>query len=260
MTKKQELIRLEKAIIKDSGYIEGLGLSNSISKWDEQRRERIRQQLERRRNLLNEMFLCTAEEVEDFKKTNDRLYTLTRKMHEKALGLYRAILQAGYDPEFDDDIMVEGTLRYVFNDVWSSVILTEKERRNMYGKPLNPYESEFPAMLEILSDYYESGASPECAFCHTSYDLHHKPEMDAKEFGLENFLDDGESWAEGPLRRKELEDICICHAVHDLCDHKMYAIPDLLRMNDFWCEVKITHQLLSDRDGNRDSYIEKRED
>ena len=256
MTKKQELIRLEKAIIKACG----MEFAKSVPELDGQLRERIGQQLERRRNLLNEMFLCTAEEVEDFKKTNDRLYTLTWKMHEKALNLYRAILQTGYDPEFDDDIMVEGTLRYVFNDVWSSVILTEEERRNMYGKPLNPYGSDFPTMLEILSAYYESGASPECAFCHTSYDLGHKPEMDAKEFGLENFLDDGESWAEGPLRRKEFEDICICHAVHDLCDHKMYAIPDLLRMNDFWCEVKITHQLLSDRDGNRDSFIVKKED
>lgn len=259
MTKKQELIRLEKAIIKDIGYIGGNDLAKPISKWDEQRRERVRQQLEQRRNLLNDMFLCTKEEVEDFKKTNDRLYTLTRKMHEKALGLYRAILQTGYDPEFDDDIMVEGTLRYVYSSAYTSVLLTEEERRRIYGRPLEPYGSNFLAMLEILSDYYEESI-PECASCHTSFDLSHRPEMDAKEFGLEDFLDDGESWAEGPLCRKEFEDICICHAVHDLCDHKMYAIPDLLRMNDFWCEVKITHQLLSDRDGKRDSFIIKKED
>ena len=58
--------------------------------------------------------------------------------------------------------------------------------------------------------------------------------------------------------REEFKDICICHAVHELCQHKMYSIPDLLRMNDFWCEVKVTHQLLSDRDGKRFSCIERK--
>jgi len=207
---------------------------------------------------LNEMFLCTEQEVSDFRKVNDRLYELTQKMHEKALSLYRAILKEGYDRDFDDDIMVEGTVKYVFNDAWGSVILTGEERRNMYEKPLEPYWSDFPAMLEILYEYYENTLEPECASCFASYELFHKPDMDPKEFGLENFLDDGQSWAEGLFDREEFKDICICHAVHEMCQHKMYSIPDLLRMNDFWCEVKVTHQLLSDRDGKRFSYIERK--
>lgn len=46
--------------------------------------------------------------------------------------------------------------------------------------------------------------------------------------------DDGVTWAEGHLRRAELEHIVVCHAVHDICTHKPYSIPDLLRLNDFW--------------------------
>ena len=64
--------------------------------------------------------------------------------------------------------------------------------------------------------------------------------------------------AEGVFDREEFKDICICHAVHELCQHKMYSIPDLLRMNDFWCEVRVTHQLLSDRDGKRFSCIDRK--
>ena len=263
MTKKQrqELMRLEKAIIKTAQYVEGHGLVKPMSSWDGERRETLKSQLEERQTMLNDMFLCSPQETMDFRKTNDRLYALTQKMHEKALSLYRAILKEGYDPEFDDDIMVEGTLKYVFNDAWGSVVLTHEEGRDLFDKPLEPYWSDFPAMLAILSEYYENTLEPECASCSTSYDLAHKPDMDAKEFGLDNFLDDGQSWADiGPLNRPEFKDICICHAVHDLVDHKLYSIPDLLRMNDFWCEVKVTHQLLSDRDGGRFSCIDRKED
>ena len=262
MTKKQkqDLARLEKRIIRTTHYIEGHGFVKPMSSWDGSAREDLKQMLEERRTLLNEMFICSADEVADFKKTNDRLHELTQKMHAKALSLYRAILQNGYDPEFDDDIMVEGTLRYVYNDPWESVILSEEEKRNIYEKPINPYGSDFPTMLDILSDYYEHTWIPECASCSTSYELYHDPGMDAKEVGLDDFLDNGVSWDEGYLRREEFKDICICHAVHDLCEHKMYSIPDLLRMNDFWCEIKITHQLISDRDGKRFSCIRREEE
>lgn len=254
-------MRLEKTIIKTACYAEGHGLVKPISSWDGERRETLKSQLEERQTMLNDMFLCSPQEIIDLRKTNDRLYTLTQKMHEKALSLYRAILKEGYDPDFDDDIMVEGTLKYVFNDTWSSVILTDQERRNLFDKPLEPYGSNFPAMLEILCEYYDNSYEPQCASCFTSYDLIHKPELEPKEYGLEDFLDDGQSWAEmGMLNREEFNDICICYAIHDLFYHKLYSIQDILRMNDFWCEVKVTHQLLSDRDGGRFSCINRKED
>ena len=54
-----------------------------------------------------------------------------------------------------------------------------------------------------------------------------------KSWGFKDCLNDGMTWAEGCLCRPEMNHICICHAVHDLCTHKEYSIPDLLRMNDF---------------------------
>ena len=46
-----------------------------------------------------------------------------------------------------------------------------------------------------------------------------------------NDLDDGTTWAEAWLRHPKLNHLVICHAVHDICTHKNYSIPDLLRIN-----------------------------
>lgn len=251
---KQELARIEKQIIKVAHYIGGHGMIRPLNDWDEEKKNQLKDLLHNRRELLNKMFECSAEEVEAFKIVNDRLNDLTKKMYAKSLSIYKAILQEGYDPEFDDDLIVDGSLRYVFHDEWGSVIWSEEERRNGY-EVINEYGSNFAAMLDILYDLYEEGCEPECSYCHVSYSLSHKPEMPASEFGLDDFLDDGDSWNESPLDRPEFNDICICHAVHDLCCHKDYSIPDLLRMNDFWVEVKITHQHIVNRDGGRCSCI-----
>lgn len=256
---KQELARIEKQVIKVARYIGGHGMFRPLNDWDEEKKNQLKELLSQRCVLLNEMFECTTEEIEAFKLVNDRLNDLTKKMYAKSLSLYKAILQEGYDPEFDDDLVVNGSLRYVFNDEHGSVVWSEEERRNG-SEASNAYGSDFAAMLDILYDLYEEGCEPECAFCQVSYSLNHKPDMPASEFGLEDYLDDGDSWNESPLDRPEFNDICICHAVHDLCNHKSYSIPDLLRMNDFWVEVKITHQHIVDRDGKRYSFIEPRKE
>ena len=52
-----------------------------------------------------------------------------------------------------------------------------------------------------------------------------------------------------------LNDICICHAIYNLTDINLFSYQDVLRMNDFWCEVRVTHQLLTDLEGKRYSCI-----
>ena len=256
MTKKQqqELARLEKQILKTTRYVGGHGMFRPLNDWDKEKKDKLKGLLAQRCKLMNQMFECTPEDVDAFRQVNDRLNDLTKKMHAKALSLYQAILKQGYDPEFDDDITVEGTLRYVFNDESGSVVWTEEERR---FEVFNAYGSDFAAMLDILYDLYEDGCDPECDFSQVSFSLSHKPEMPASEFGLDDFMDDGQSWNEAPLNLPEFKDICICHAVHNFCCRKSYSIPDLLRMNDFWIDIKITHQHFEDRAGKRWSHIEE---
>lgn len=256
MTKKQqqELARLEKQILKTAHYVNGRGMFRSLRDWDKETKKKLEGLLDQRCKLMNQMFECTPEDVEAFKQVNDRLNGLTKKMRAKALSLYQSILREGYDPEFDDDIIVEGTLRYVFIVEDESVVWTEEERR---FEVINAYGSDFAAMLDILFDLHEDGFDPGCDFCVVSYRLDHKPDMPASEFGLDDYMDDGQSWNEAPLNRPEFNDICICHAVHNFCCRKSYSIPDLLRMNDFWIDIKITHQHFEDRTGKRWSRIEE---
>ena len=253
MTAKQknELAEIEKQILDMGPYCDGHGLIEPIHQWGQQKKDELKTLFTKRCNLLNKMFECRPEELKHFKKVNGRLNNLTKKMHNKALSHYLSILEQGYDPDFDDDIMVEGTLRYVFNDKWDSVI-QEDVLPNIYG-------SDFGTMINLLYGLYTDADVNECASCWTSYDLRHRANMSAEDLGLDDFLDDGDTWDEVPLDRPEFKGICICHAVHDLCCHKAFSIPDLIRMDDFWIDIKITHQHLVTQDGKRYSCIEKNE-
>lgn len=50
---------------------------------------------------------------------------------------------------------------------------------------------------------------------------------------------------------EEFKNIKICYAVHNLTDHLGYSIPDLIRLNDFWCEVRLTLQSITEQNGTR---------
>lgn len=52
-------------------------------------------------------------------------------------------------------------------------------------------------------------------------------------------LDDGVSWAEGPLQIPQFDHICVCHLVHSLCTHQNYSIPDLLRMTTYGFDYQL---------------------
>ena len=64
-------------------------------------------------------------------------------------------------------------------------------------------------------------------------------------------MDDGSTWAEEFLCNPKLEHIIVCHALHALCTHKSWSIPDVLRINDLSIEVKLTIQQFSDQERNR---------
>ena len=66
MTKKQqrqELVRLEKQILKTARYVEGHGLVEPMSAWDGTTREEVAELLKERQARRKEMCLCTEQEV-----------------------------------------------------------------------------------------------------------------------------------------------------------------------------------------------------
>lgn len=127
--------------------------------------------------------------------------------------------------DFDDDYDLEGTLKFVFNDETSICHLPDDD---CYG-------SNFALMIKALYEVYSHSGIEIIV----TINEHHGP------------LDDGESWYEYPFNRfPEFMEFIICYAVHDLTDHKLYSIPDLLHLNDFWREVNFKTQSLTNQAAN----------
>ena len=240
---RKRLQRIEAAILRITGKdMDRL----SVRHVPEKKRERIGELIGVRQMLLNRMFVATPEEVERMEQVNTLLLQLTRQMYRRSAKLYRKVLDTTRDKTFDDDVVVEGSLKYGCNGPESVLHLTND---HYYG-------SDFTRMLQIIDWLYAcdvDGFEIEEIECTSleSIDPDNDPSMSDAELGFADDSDDGTTWAEGWLDHPAFKHICICHAVHDICTHKSYSIPDLLRMNDFWCEVKITHQHIVEQDGRR---------
>lgn len=180
--------------------------------------------LDDRQCLLNEMFRPTEKNMARFRAVNQRLFELTESLHSRFKIFESKSAIISDCPEFDDDCNISGWLRYEFNGPDSVLVLPDDEY----------YGSRFDIMIKTLYELFiekrfqniESvypGATP---------------------------LDDGTSWDEPPYRgRSEFDDIIVCHAVHDLTNHKAYSIPDLLRLNDFVCKINVSVRSFTDQAG-----------
>ena len=210
-------------------------------------KELLRFLLQRRKVILNELMICSPSEIARLKEINEQLLSLTNKLGDKTYGLYNALLQTGYDPEFDDDIMIEGTLRFVVDswECFESVLEMDEDKE---------YESDFLFMMGMIYNLDGDNHSYPCARHVFSYDPKHTPDMTMEQLHLNNTLDDGTSWDHAG----RFKDICVCHAIYSLTSDNLFSYPDVLRMNDFRCEVKVTHQFLADSEGGRCSTIEHR--
>lgn len=192
---------------------------NNQTKFDE-----VRELLTRRWNLLNLMFMPSDANMNRFKEINFRLETLCRLLRDRMLRLKQS-LPLVRDAYFDDDYELEGELRFSFNDE-NSVLKLDDDH----------YCSDFCRMIDIIHTC-NYGTYWECIE-RISPNSH--------------ILDDGVSWNEPPFYgRPEFNDIIICHAMHNLSDHMLYSIPDILRLNDFWAEVHLTFQSITKQDGTR---------
>lgn len=218
---KQELLQIESRIIELVGSDLELFSYDELSK---EQKEEVKRLLRVRRDILNEMFQPTEANLARFCKVNEELYRLTMALDERVKKFISKKELLFDSLDFDDDYELEGTLKYVFNDKTSICCLTDD---NYYG-------SNFAVIIKILYEVYAHSGIESIV----TLNEHRGP------------LDDGASWDEYPFNRfPEFKDFIICYAVHDLTDHKLYSIPDLLRLNDFWSEVEFKVQSITNQDG-----------
>lgn len=203
---------------------------DASSKWmrDSDLVETVKELLSDRRALLNEMFQPTPEAIKHFNVVNDRLSILYSQLRTRMLTIDEKRLLIMDCPDFDDDFEIEGRLSFSFNDE-NSVLKLEDD---------NYYDSDFTRMICLIDSL-----------------IHHKTDWHALEciyLHSRNF-DDNLIWNNDfPfIGREEFKDIKICYAVHNLTDHLGYSIPDIIRLNDFWAEVRLTVQSITEQDGTR---------
>ena len=205
-----------------------------------------------RRYILNRMFLlgCSDAEVEGFKRVNDNLHSLHLQMYERARELWRRELSFEINEDFDDDIELDGEIIFTFNDAESSLVKYDND--GWYG-------SDFAYMIELEYELMRKGWN-EIVYCGSHRGLESSPEMTDEQLGLDLCLMDDTSWDDGIIwfcKNPKLKDIFIHYPMHDLVDHKDLSIADVVRMNDFWCEVRVKHQKIIDQYGRHENLIRK---
>ena len=194
---------------------------------------------------LSKMFEihCSDAEVARIESLNAKLYELTQQMFKRTGSFYRYILDMPLEP-LDDDIEVEGSLRY-WDDAKSGILHLEDD--DFYG-------SDFQRMIPILAFIgRENHGDLPIVSCNPFWrkDSGHKSSMTDKELGIDNYLDDGDSWAEAGLHHTKLDHIVMCYATHAIVTHNNFPIPDFIRLNDFEVKVEMKLQQFSEQDGSR---------
>ena len=174
--------------------------------------EQVKELLSDRHFILGKMFRLhvTEQEVARFRDVNEHLLELTRKMFGEHVKLLESLKD---NPILSvtswDDVVVESSL-----DVDEDAEVLRYDDDDDYG-------SDFLHMIDAIA-WTEDLEIHSC--CTT---LGEKPEPD--------HLDNSSrcSWAEGCLDVSQFEGIGVCYAVHDLCTHKNYSVPDLLRIPSY---------------------------
>lgn len=172
--------------------------------------EQVKELLSDRHFILGKMFRIhvTEQEVARFREVNDHLLKLTRNMFSEHVKLLDAL---NNNPMVSviggEEVVVESKLDV---EEGTEVLLYDDD---------DDYGSNFSQMIDAL-------AWTEDVEIHSCYTIiGENPEP--------NHLDDGCSWAEGCLDVPQFKGISVCYAVHDICTHKNYSVPDLLRIRSY---------------------------
>lgn len=188
--------------------------------------------LERRRRI-RQNFQYSPAQVSQIERVNQILTDGSAKVLQRAGQLYRQMLQLkSAGDEFLDDFEIEATVSIGYSGAGSVLRLDFDE---------NQGESDYQAMAEILDDC-QSGDNNLRSFhfsCQPAADWRASDEA----LGIvDTMILAGESWREDCLDVPELRHINFCHAAHCLFVHSAYSLSDIIRCNDFWNQVQVTHQ------------------
>lgn len=194
--------------------------------------------MKERANYLNLMFLATPGEIKTIEHINNLFLRKGAQMRERAALLYQTMESMNTMPDFDDKYDMVAKMRVLGDENDEDSILKFPED-DYYG-------SDFLLAAEVLGIITEGLPVDGCSYFINAKDLGTRYDNPGESF-IEN-NDDGTNWADGPLNHQALSHLCIYHAIHDLCIHYGYSIPDIIRINDIEITVglEITSRFTQD--------------
>jgi hypothetical protein len=193
----------------------------------------LRLALFERRRRIRQNFQYTPAQVGQIERVNRILTDGSAKVLQRAGQLYRQMLQLkSAGDEFLDDFEIEATVSIGYSGADSVLRLDFDE---------NQGESDYQAMAEILDDC-QSGDRQLRSF-HFSYQPAADWRASDEALGIvDPMMLAGEDWREECLDVPELRHINFCYAAHCLFVDSAYSLSDIIRCNDFWNQVRVTHQ------------------
>lgn len=179
--------------------------------WDAPTEEVLDRLVEERACILNRMFElhCTEAEVRRFEHVNEALLKMMNRFHEEQQQLQQQL------------------------DMLPDIGEHSANRFHLIGEINYCHDYEDPKLFPMEEDAFYESHWNEMLWVASSLS---RMDVHTIHNGESNKLDDGQTWAEGPLRIPQFEHICVCYLVHALCTHLRYSIPDLLRMTTYTCE------------------------
>lgn len=172
--------------------------------------KQVKDLLSDRHIILNKMFRLhvTEQEVMRFREVNEHLLDLTQRLYDGHSSLMDFLCVNHIESCYPSTVIqVESRL-----DVDEAAEVLHFDDDKDYG-------SNFAQMLDALA--WTEGMEIRSFITN----LGENPEP--------NNLDDGTTWAEGCLDIPQFKYIVVCYAIHDLCTHKNYSVPDLLRIHSY---------------------------
>lgn len=182
--------------------------------------EQVKDLLFDRHVIMNKMFRMhvTEQEVARFREVNDHLLNLTQQLYDGHSALMDFLIVNHIESYYPGTVIqLESRLDV---DEAADVLHFDDD---------GDYDSKFEQMLDALA------WTEDMEIRSFITNLGEKPVPDN--------LDDGTTWAEGCLDIPQFKDIVVCYAVHDLCTHKSYSVPDLLRIQSY----SISHSIEGER-------------
>ena len=180
-----------------------------------------------RRNILHDYFVMDENYKLLLSEFNEALKLQLIDMRNRTIKLYESV--KGNDVK--NDMIVKGNCFLGYG--YSKIHPVQTVRAKKMWAMLNGTMDDFMPL-------YDDGA---CSFEIQTWGDSIQIQSENEMLYLQeepDHLDDSTTWAEGCLDVTQFSDIRVCYAIHDLCTHKNYSVPDLLRIRSYSLQNIVT--------------------